>query len=305
MHPASNSLYITACLHWVFVFLQVAELKIELKLRGLPVSGTKSDLIERLKPYQESYKITSTQQTETSGIAAPLANQKTESISMTPPVSPVHSEGSTGSMEEISDSKMLAATSIMKTEDTSMEASLPDKDQSLYEKERQIEELIRKLEQEQRLVEELKMQLEVEKRNQQGVTQQQGELETFTRIKEEHDATSSCSSTMEQEESQSQGQVQQFYIDAQGVQASQTILGTQPDQHILPTTIRLPQVPFHAYLVIPNWSVILHLNLTLSVQTLQNTVSVLAQKESATFQKHTNPTRAATQVSTKNFTLNI
>ncbi|XP_042293743.1 myocardin-related transcription factor B isoform X2 [Sceloporus undulatus] len=33
--------------------LKVAELKIELKLRGLPVSGTKMDLIERLKPYQD------------------------------------------------------------------------------------------------------------------------------------------------------------------------------------------------------------------------------------------------------------
>ncbi|XP_029141298.1 myocardin-related transcription factor B [Protobothrops mucrosquamatus] len=33
--------------------LKVAELKMELKLRGLPVSGTKIDLIERLKPYQD------------------------------------------------------------------------------------------------------------------------------------------------------------------------------------------------------------------------------------------------------------
>ena len=33
--------------------LQVAELKQELKLRSLPVSGTKTDLIERLRAYQE------------------------------------------------------------------------------------------------------------------------------------------------------------------------------------------------------------------------------------------------------------
>ncbi|XP_077131276.1 myocardin-related transcription factor B isoform X1 [Ranitomeya variabilis] len=33
--------------------MKVAELKLELKLRGLPVSGTKTDLIERLKPYQD------------------------------------------------------------------------------------------------------------------------------------------------------------------------------------------------------------------------------------------------------------
>ncbi|NXC21579.1 MKL2 protein, partial [Corythaeola cristata] len=36
-----------------FILFQVAELKMELKLRGLPVSGTKTDLIERLKPYQD------------------------------------------------------------------------------------------------------------------------------------------------------------------------------------------------------------------------------------------------------------
>uniref|UniRef100_W5ML78 Myocardin related transcription factor Bb n=1 Tax=Lepisosteus oculatus TaxID=7918 RepID=W5ML78_LEPOC len=34
--------------------MKVAELKMELKLRGLPVSGTKTDLIERLRPYQEN-----------------------------------------------------------------------------------------------------------------------------------------------------------------------------------------------------------------------------------------------------------
>lgn len=37
----------------VLIVLQVAELKQELKLRGLTVSGTKNDLIERLKNYQE------------------------------------------------------------------------------------------------------------------------------------------------------------------------------------------------------------------------------------------------------------
>ncbi|KAF4073982.1 hypothetical protein AMELA_G00249390 [Ameiurus melas] len=251
--------------------MKVAELKVELKLRGLPVSGTKTDLIERLKPYQESYKVTSTQQTETNGIVAPLANQKTESVSMTPPVSPVHSEVSTGSMEESSDSKVLAATSpsIMKTEDTSVEAAVPDKDQSLYEKERQIEDLIRKLEQEQRLVEELKMQLEVEKRNQQGATQQQVERDALIRIKEERESSSSCSSTMVQDESQ--GQVQQFCIAAQGEHASQSTFSTQPEQHILPTAIHVPQMQ----------------------PVLQNT---RAQTESAAFQQHTNPTQAAPQI---------
>lgn len=50
------------CFHFSFpfptyfffsVFRQVAALKFELKLRSLPVSGTKNDLIERLRTYQE------------------------------------------------------------------------------------------------------------------------------------------------------------------------------------------------------------------------------------------------------------
>lgn len=231
------------------VLLQVAELKIELKRRGLPVSGTKTDLIERLKPYQESHQVARTQPSETNGVIPPLINHKTESMSMTPPVSPVHSELSTGSMEETSDNKELAATSpsIMKTEDTSMDSTGTNRDQSLYEKERQIEELIRKLEQEQRLVEELKMQLEVEKRNQQGAThpQQQSELETCKRIKEERDVFSSCTSSLEEEEPQSQAQTHQFYITAQGAPASQNILSTQTEQHVLSTTVHLPQVPLY------------------------------------------------------------
>ncbi|XP_013927145.1 PREDICTED: MKL/myocardin-like protein 1 [Thamnophis sirtalis] len=39
--------------------MKVAELKQELKLRALPVSGTKTDLIERLKAYQEQNGVTS------------------------------------------------------------------------------------------------------------------------------------------------------------------------------------------------------------------------------------------------------
>lgn len=38
---------------WFLIHPQVAELKQELKLRGLTVSGTKNDLIERLRNYQE------------------------------------------------------------------------------------------------------------------------------------------------------------------------------------------------------------------------------------------------------------
>lgn len=54
--PAAGSRALSR--HSLFFFdlgssVQVAELKLELKLRSLPVSGTKSDLIERLRAYQE------------------------------------------------------------------------------------------------------------------------------------------------------------------------------------------------------------------------------------------------------------
>nr|XP_020476014.1 MKL/myocardin-like protein 2 [Monopterus albus]XP_020476015.1 MKL/myocardin-like protein 2 [Monopterus albus]XP_020476016.1 MKL/myocardin-like protein 2 [Monopterus albus] len=170
--------------------MKVAELKLELKLRGLPVSGTKTDLIERLKPFQDSpstsapttippstttlsslpMEVTTTT-TATSAIVIPVQQVAPENMSSTPPVSPIPTDSSSlqqdvGMCEALSEAQMVSSGS----------ASLPsfqvpeEKDRRLHEKERQIEELMRKLEQEQRLVEELKMQLEVEKRGQGGGT---------------------------------------------------------------------------------------------------------------------------------------
>ncbi|XP_017574502.2 myocardin-related transcription factor B isoform X3 [Pygocentrus nattereri] len=206
--------------------MKVAELKMELKLRGLPVSGTKTDLIERLKPYQESSAATSPKPAPAMDTIAPPASQQPDSMSTTPPVSPAQSELSTAPMEEAvggSSAKATAApppaqpaggSSPLKTED--METKVSDKDQRLHEKERQIEELIRKLEQEQRLVEELKMQLEVEKRSQQGAAAQQNDPSPPAHVKEERDASPSCGSMhgpmpvspagLKQEESQAQTQ---------------------------------------------------------------------------------------------------
>uniref|UniRef100_A0A9J7X8R9 Myocardin related transcription factor Bb n=1 Tax=Cyprinus carpio carpio TaxID=630221 RepID=A0A9J7X8R9_CYPCA len=245
--------------------MKVAELKMELKLRGLPVSGTKTDLIERLKAHQESSQSATTMDTK-----APLLP---DIMSTTPPISPEQSEASNLSMEDCRDSPtkalcMLspahppAGTSPLKptAEDMTMDIKVSEKDQRLHEKERQIEELMRKLEQEQRLVEELKMQLEVEKRSQQGGGQQP-EPNPSVQVKEENGAAQSCNSkqsplpqttVVKQEEPHAQlhhAPIQQFYINTQQVPQllhqktlKKTLINTQPATQIL-LPISLPNNP--------------------------------------------------------------
>lgn len=218
----------------------------ELKQRGLPVSGTKTDLIERLKAHQE-----------TTQPATPISALQPDNMSTTPPVSPERLEAS---MEETKESptKAPTGTSPLKSEDMVTENKASEKDQRLHEKERQIEELMRKLEQEQRLVEELKMQLEVEKRSQ-HTGGQQPEPESPVHVKEESGANSSCNFKhsplqqtlgVKQEESLARmhhSQVQQFYINAQQVpqvlhQQTQALINTQPAAQIL-LPISLPSNP--------------------------------------------------------------
>ncbi|KAM6897030.1 myocardin-related transcription factor B [Xenentodon cancila] len=166
--------------------MKVAELKLELKLRGLPVSGTKTDLKERLKPFQDHSNTaapstipapgTTTlssmpmEVTTTPAIVLPVQQVALESMNSTPPVSPTPADPST--LQQ--DVGMSEAPSEMQTGpqySPLLSVRVPEeKDRRLHEKERQIEELMRKLEQEQKLVEELKMQLEVEKRGQAGCT---------------------------------------------------------------------------------------------------------------------------------------
>ncbi|XP_043109248.1 myocardin-related transcription factor B isoform X2 [Puntigrus tetrazona] len=149
--------------------MKVAELKMELKLRGLPVSGTKTDLIERLKPFQENTAPSCTgpntqscstpmEVSSTTTTLSPI-QQPSENLSSTPPVSPGSSE--LHSKEEA----YMEGQAEGQNRSLVTAAPVPEEqDRRLHEKERQIEELLRKLEQEQKLVEELKMQLEVEKR---------------------------------------------------------------------------------------------------------------------------------------------
>ncbi|KAM6957150.1 myocardin-related transcription factor B [Aplochiton taeniatus] len=161
--------------------MKVAELKIELKLRGLPVSGTKTDLIERLKPHQES--ASSPPGTTLEAIASTGTPRRPGKINCPPSVSPAPADvSSQGTEETAADSqrKITGARSPPQPassghsprrgpqEDGTIGRRASEKDQQLHAKEQQIEVLMRKLEQEQRLVEELKMQLEVGKRGPQG-----------------------------------------------------------------------------------------------------------------------------------------
>ncbi|XP_077359104.1 myocardin-related transcription factor B [Festucalex cinctus] len=167
--------------------MKVAELKLELKLRGLPVSGTKTDLIERLKPFQDlpsssppntvSAPITTTltaipmETTTTSPtVVHPPLQGACENMSGTPPVSPVPNGPFSLHQDAIMSEVQHEIQLVCSGSSPLPSLPVPEKDRRLHEKERQIEELMRKLEQEQKLVEELKMQLEVEKRSQSGCT---------------------------------------------------------------------------------------------------------------------------------------
>lgn len=248
----------------------------ELKLRGLPVSGTKTDLIERLKPFQENPVTTAhnncsapntqpcSTPMEVSSITTSLSpiQQPTENMSSTPPVSPGSSELHNREETSMQGQAESQNHSLVKA------APVPEEqDRRLHEKERQIEELLRKLEQEQKLVEELKMQLEVEKRSGQVIPP----IENFsspatmlTSVKTENTVPPNCTlsshttPTLVKLEEAHPSQVtatplHQFIISHQGVPQvigqPQTLLTTQHGgtQILLPmplanntTTIQLP-----------------------------------------------------------------
>ncbi|XP_068096323.1 myocardin-related transcription factor A isoform X2 [Hyperolius riggenbachi] len=170
--------------------MKVAELKQELKQRGLHVSGTKVDLIERLKATQDHLimtpapvKSTSTQQaTPYEPVSIFLNATSTEpaklgNTSSTPPCSPSPSEISITSVEEAATSGELFAEAVScpatpliilssPTPSSEKSSDVKDKDIMLREKDRQIEELTRRLKQKQELVEKLRQQLAEEKRTQ-------------------------------------------------------------------------------------------------------------------------------------------
>ncbi|XP_035510327.1 myocardin-related transcription factor B isoform X3 [Morone saxatilis] len=242
--------------------MKVAELKMELKLRSLPVSGTKTDLIERLKLYQENSNIQTAAAIETPAVTS--ASQS-ENIKLTPPVSPIASKVSSLGIEDSSmadsPTKLSEALSPTHTapcvnspqrapQEECPTETLPyekdsEKDKRLHEKERQIEELMRKLEQEQRLVEELKMQLEVEKRSQQGDSPPQLSPLATIQVKVENRTPSNCSAScsspglpvlVKQEEVADQSNLasqNKFIISHQTIKQPETLQPIQTGAQIL------------------------------------------------------------------------
>ncbi|XP_010873190.2 myocardin-related transcription factor B isoform X2 [Esox lucius] len=288
--------------------MKVAELKMELKLRGLPVSGTKTDLIERLKPYQETPSSHPASAMEvTSSTRAP----QPESMSSTPPVSPASSDVSSLGTEE---SGMPGALSPARpppsrsfphrghTEDGPMETGTLEKDQRLHEKERQIEELMRKLEQEQRLVEELKMQLEVEKRGQPSPPSL-----ALTQVKEEGVAASTCLATrrplglsvdVKQEDAAPAKEHAQFFVSRQQVpqvlrQPPALVSGQSGTQILLPVSL-----PINTATIQPaNKNATLQVRQPVLQTSVTCTAPVLNQKTEApvTQQQHTSQTQPMPQ----------
>lgn len=199
----------------------MAELKLELKLRGLPVSGTKTDLMERLKPFQDNHCTSAPatipvpavssmpmEVTSSPAIVLPVQQVAPENRNPTPPVSPVPTDRSTlqqdlGMSEALSETQMVSSGWPGPQSSPLSSFQVPEeKDRRLHEKEQQIVELMKKLEQEQRLVEALKMQLEVEKRGQGGCIADSGPamntistVRSSNVVKMEGTVLSNCSST--------------------------------------------------------------------------------------------------------------
>lgn len=172
------------------VCCQVSELRQQLRIRGLPVSGTKTALIERLRPFKDSSCASPAASADVSAAVFPVT--PTGSLSSyqshgagfypfcssgsTPPISPASSDLSvSGSLpDSFSDVTMsssqfgLQPSPAQLSADEAQSALGPDaeKDKMLVEKQKVIEELTWKLHQEQRQVEELRMQLHKRKRMQ-------------------------------------------------------------------------------------------------------------------------------------------
>ncbi|XP_004603948.2 myocardin [Sorex araneus] len=183
--------------------LKVSELRQQLRIRGLPVSGTKTALMDRLRPFQDysgspmpnfsdittvTFPATPpsarpSYQPSPSTSALPNSFYHFGSTSSSPPISPASSDLSvTGSLpdtfNDASPSFGLHPSPVHVCTEESLMSSLnggsipseldgldSEKDKMLVEKQKVINELTWKLQQEQKQVEELRMQLQKQKRS--------------------------------------------------------------------------------------------------------------------------------------------
>ncbi|XP_008049704.1 myocardin isoform X2 [Carlito syrichta] len=183
--------------------LKVSELRQQLRIRGLPVSGTKTALMDRLRPFQDcsgnpvpnfgdittvTFPVTpnTLPNYQSSPSTSALSNgfYHFGSTSSSPPISPASSDLSvTGSLpdtfNDASPTFGLHPSPVHVCTEESLMSSLngggsvpseldgldSEKDKMLVEKQKVINELTWKLQQEQRQVEELRMQLQKQKRN--------------------------------------------------------------------------------------------------------------------------------------------
>ncbi|XP_006156565.1 myocardin isoform X3 [Tupaia chinensis] len=182
--------------------LKVSELRQQLRIRGLPVSGTKTALMDRLRPFQDcpgnsvpnfgdittvTFPVTpnTLPNYQSSPSTSALSNgfYHFGSTSSSPPISPASSDLSVaGSLpdtfNDASPSFGLHPSPVHVCTEESLMSSLnggsvppeldgldSEKDKMLVEKQKVINELTWKLQQEQRQVEELRMQLQKQKRN--------------------------------------------------------------------------------------------------------------------------------------------
>ncbi|XP_011912747.1 PREDICTED: myocardin [Cercocebus atys] len=181
--------------------LKVSELRQQLRIRGLPVSGTKTALMDRLRPFQDCSGNPGPNFGDITTVTFPvtpntLPNYQTSSTSAlsngfyhfgstssSPPISPASSDLSVaGSLpdtfNDASPSFGLHPSPVHVCTEESLMSSLnggsvpseldgldSEKDKMLVEKQKVINELTWKLQQEQRQVEELRMQLQKQKRS--------------------------------------------------------------------------------------------------------------------------------------------
>nr|XP_012423628.1 PREDICTED: myocardin [Odobenus rosmarus divergens] len=219
--------------------LKVSELRQQLRIRGLPVSGTKTALMDRLRPFQDCSgtplanfgDITTVTFPVTPSSALPgyqsspstgaLSNgfYHFGSTSSSPPISPASSDlSAAGSLpdpfNDASPSLCLHPSPLPACADESLLSSLnggslgpeldgldSEKDKMLVEKQKVINELTWKLQQEQRHVEELRLQLQKQKRS---TCPEKPPPFLAVPVKQE-DAASSCPFTPQQRPGKRQG----------------------------------------------------------------------------------------------------